>query len=109
MKKITLILISLAFLASCKSNKVIPTADETVTEARQERRTNQRGQTPPSADELIAQMDTNKDGQLAKTEIKGRLLERFDTIDTDKNGFLSKEEIENAPKPQRGQRPQRNG
>ena len=55
-------------------------------------------------------MDSNGDGKLSKTEIKGRLLDDFAKIDTNGDGFLSKAEIQNAPKPQRGEggRPPRN-
>lgn len=46
-------------------------------------------------------MDTNKEGKLAKSEVKGPLLEDFAKIDTDEDGFLSLTELEKAPKPQR--------
>lgn len=61
---------------------------------------------PPSVDEIF-KMDTNQDGQLSKSEVKGPLLNDFDKIDTDGNGFISRTELENAPKPQQGQRPPR--
>jgi len=37
------------------------------------------------------------------------MVDRFDQIDTDKDGFLFKEELMNAPRPQRGQRPNDGG
>lgn len=58
---------------------------------------------PPSI-EKIMEMDANKDGQLSKAEVKGRLSERFVEIDTNKDGFLSKKEIEDAPRPAKGSR-----
>ncbi|WP_282051301.1 EF-hand domain-containing protein [Maribacter aquivivus] len=54
---------------------------------------------PPTATELLKQMDKDEDGQLSKEEVKGPLKDDFDKIDADEDGFLSKEEIENAPKP----------
>lgn len=61
----------------------------------------------PSLNEIF-KMDSNEDGKLAKSEVKGQLLKDFAKIDTDKDGFLSRNEVENAPKPQRRQRPSRN-
>ena len=59
----------------------------------------------PSTEALFAQMDSNKDGKLSKTEVKGPLANDFSKIDTNSDGFISKEELEKAPKPS-GQRPQ---
>ena len=41
----------------------------------------------------FAQMDTNSDGQLAKEEVRGRLLAHFEQLDTDKSGTLSSDEL----------------
>ena len=54
---------------------------------------------PPTATELLKQMDKDEDGQLSKEEVKGPLKDDFDKIDTDEDGFLTEEELENAPKP----------
>lgn len=62
---------------------------------------NEQGQERPNTEQLFAQMDANKDGKLAKDEVKGPLLNDFSKIDTNKDGFLSKEEIEKAPKQER--------
>lgn len=59
---------------------------------------------PPSADALIKKMDANGDGVLSQSEVKGKLAEDFSSIDTDNDGVLSKLEIENAPRPERGQK-----
>ena len=41
-------------------------------------------------------LDLNYDGQIAKTELRGRggqaVLAKFDTFDTDKNGLISETE-----------------
>tara|TARA_R110002124_G_scaffold73003_4_gene195933 strand:+ start:182 stop:436 length:255 start_codon:yes stop_codon:yes gene_type:complete len=61
----------------------------------------QEGKKPPTAAELVKQMDADKDGKLSKTEVKGPLKDDFTKIDTDKDGFLSLEELKKAPKPER--------
>ncbi|MCG9791687.1 EF-hand domain-containing protein [Flavobacterium algicola] len=61
----------------------------------------QENQKPPTAAELIKQMDTNKDGKLSKKEIKGPLKDDFAKVDTNKDGFLSLKELNKAPKPER--------
>ncbi|CDF78882.1 hypothetical protein BN863_11700 [Formosa agariphila KMM 3901] len=60
---------------------------------------------PPSFEKLLAEMDSNGDGKLSKSEVKGPLETDFYKLDTDKDGFISKTELEHAPKPERGQRP----
>jgi hypothetical protein len=54
----------------------------------------------PSTTELLEQMDSNGDGKLSESEVKGPLKDFFSKIDSDKDGFLTEEELENAPKPQ---------
>ncbi|RFC53863.1 EF-hand domain-containing protein [Brumimicrobium aurantiacum] len=39
-------------------------------------------------------MDTDKDGKLSESEVKGPLAKEFATIDTDENGFLTLEELD---------------
>lgn len=56
---------------------------------------------PPSFSQLLSEMDTNKDGKLAKSEVKGRLANDFSKIDADSDGFLIESELKNAPAPQR--------
>lgn len=58
----------------------------------------------PSIEELFKQMDSNKDGKLSKTEVKGPLKNDFDKVDLDKDGFITKDELKKAPKPE-GKRP----
>jgi Ca2+-binding EF-hand superfamily protein len=60
-----------------------------------------KGQQPPTAAQLIKEMDANKDGKLAEDELKGPIKEDFTRIDTDKDGFLSLKELQEAPKPDR--------
>lgn len=59
----------------------------------------------PSYAKILEEMDANKDGKLAKDEVKGRLLKDFDTLDTDKDGFISEAEFENASKRKRPGKP----
>ncbi len=51
-------------------------------------------QPPPSFTELLKDMDTNKDGKLAKSEVKGPLKNDFDTLDANNDGFITKSEFE---------------
>ncbi|MCL7764664.1 YHYH protein [Polaribacter sp. Z014] len=46
--------------------------------------------------ELLEMMDTDKDGKLSKTEVKGPLKLQFSKVDTNKDGFLTKEELGNV-------------
>lgn len=62
----------------------------------------------PSLEELFKEMDKNEDGMLSKKEVKGPLKNDFDNIDANEDGLLSMEELENAPKPERRARPNRN-
>jgi Ca2+-binding EF-hand superfamily protein len=63
-----------------------------------------KGQQPPTAAQLIKEMDANKDGKLAEDELKGPIKDDFAKIDLNKDGFLSLEELKKAPKPERKQR-----
>lgn len=63
------------------------------------------GKEPPTFSELIKDMDANKDGKLAKDEIKGPLKNDFTKVDTDKDGFITEAEFKKAPKPERKERP----
>jgi hypothetical protein len=50
---------------------------------------------PPSAENVIARLDTDKDGVISKTEAAAseRMAGRFDTIDTDHDGKLTAAEL----------------
>ncbi|MDO6596707.1 YHYH protein [Oceanihabitans sp. 2_MG-2023] len=52
----------------------------------------------PDASEIIKKMDTNKDGKLSATEVKGPLKQDFNKMDANKDGYLSKAEIEKTQK-----------
>lgn len=55
--------------------------------------------------QVFSKMDVNKDELLSKSEVKGPLANNFSQIDANNDGYISKEELENAPKPERRQRP----
>jgi Ca2+-binding EF-hand superfamily protein len=59
---------------------------------------------PPTYQQLLEELDNNKDGKLAVSEIKGSLKEMADEVDTNKNGFISEEELKKAPMPKRKER-----
>ncbi len=50
----------------------------------------------------LAEMDTNKDGKIARSEWKGK-DKRFARLDTDNDGFVTQDELKNA----RGKRKRR--
>lgn len=99
------VLLIVGSIVACKSQKETIDGQQTEQTQQAERRGSRQG--PPSM-EKVFQMDSNNDGKLSKTEVKGRLQKDFDKIDTDKDGFITKEEFEKAPKPSKGQRPPRN-
>ncbi|PHI18518.1 hypothetical protein CEQ90_17635 [Lewinellaceae bacterium SD302] len=85
---------------SCNTQKTTTANEETSTQQRPVRQgQGQRGQRPDPA-AMIAEMDANNDGKLAKSEVSGRLLQDFARFDTDEDGFITKTELENAPRPQ---------
>lgn len=103
----TMGLCALLFLLAACSNKTKSTA---ASPAPQEQRSandrpprqgqGQRGERPDFA-ELLTKMDSNQDGKLSKTEVKGRLQQNFAQIDSNQDGYLSAEEFAQAPPPPR--------
>lgn len=73
-----------------------------------ENRTRGRSGGPPTYSQLLEEMDTNKDGLLAVAEVKGPIAQDISRIDSNGDGYITRAEFENAPRPQRGQRPPRN-
>ena len=102
MIKQTIIAITfLGLVTACSSQKntTDTTSNKSISQSRPQ---GQKGQ-KPDTNEMFTQMDTNGDGQLSQSEVKGPLADQFSTLDTDGNGFISKVELANAPKPERGQ------
>ena len=54
---------------------------------------------PPTFKKLLKEMDANKDGKLAKAEVKGPIKEDFAKIDKDKDGFITEAELKKAGPP----------
>ena len=54
---------------------------------------------PPSFKQLLADLDSNKDGKLAQAEVKGPLKEDFAKIDKDMDGFITEEELKKMGPP----------
>ncbi len=50
----------------------------------------------PSAEQIVAFMDSDKDGFIAKAEAKGPMVQHFDLIDADKDGRVSGQELKTA-------------
>lgn len=105
MKKLMLFIAMISFgITACKSTKDNVQVDDNV-ETRSDRKEGKKGdKSRLSPDQMIAQMDADKDGRLSRSEVKGPLAKGFDKIDTNSDDYLSLEELKNAPKPQRGQR-----
>jgi Ca2+-binding EF-hand superfamily protein len=64
-----------------------------------------RGGERKSISTIFSEMDANNDEKLSKDEVKGPLAKDFSKIDVNNDGFISKTELENAPKPERRERP----
>lgn len=93
-QRITLIGIAtlgLLFLVSCSS---------TQNQVQNQQEQKQGKGNMPAVSQLISQMDSNNDGKLSKSEVKGPLLNDFSKIDSNNNGYLEEDELKNAPKPQ---------
>lgn len=95
--KLVIVLFSIILFASCKSSK----------SGNKENASKRQSGGQPGVEQLIVQMDTNKDGKLSKNEVKGPLAEDFSKIDSNNDGFLSEKELKNAPKPNRQGPPKR--
>jgi len=103
MKQIIALFILTFFISACSSKKdVIPANEEQIDLNERELKRENRRNGPPNIEEVF-KMDIDKDGLLSKSEVTGRLLERFGDIDSDADGFISKTEFENAPRPKRKQ------
>lgn len=92
MKKVAMIIVTgtlFVFASSCSSQ-------QNTAEGKSSNKQNSRQNGPPT----FTQLDTNNDGSLSKSEVKGPLANEFSKIDTDGNGVISNAEFENAPKPQ---------
>ena len=55
--------------------------------------------TPPSPEQIMIDLDADKDGLISYKEAKGPLKDDFKKIDMNQDGFISKVELEKAPKP----------
>lgn len=89
--KLVMTMVCIILFASCKSS-----------EAENKNGDPQRRQgSQPSVEQLLTELDTDNDGKLSMSEVKGPLKKDFSKIDSDDDGYLSKEELKNAPKPNR--------
>ncbi len=93
MKNTLLIILTFTILISCKSNQ----------EKKEQQEPN--GQRPSST-QIISEMDSNQDGKLSKSEVKGPIAEDFANIDSNDDGFLTLEELNKAEKNQENRPPQ---
>lgn len=91
------------YISRCLMGEV--SQDERQGPPREKQDEGRRSGARPNVDQLLEQMDTNKDGKLSKKEVKGPISEQFGKIDTNDDGFLTKEELEKEQNGN-GQRPQ---
>ena len=50
--------------------------------------------TAPSFDKMLEKIDTNADGKLSKSEVKGKLKDNFNKRDKNKDGYITKDELD---------------
>ena len=93
MKNPLLILLAFTILISCKSNQVKNEQQEPNGER-------------PSSSQIISELDSNNDGKLSKSEVKGPIAEDFTTIDSNNDGYLTLEELNKTEKNQGNRPPQ---
>ncbi len=67
-------------------------------------RQNNRHDGPPPVEKIMRDLDTNNDGKIALSEVKGPLKNDFENIDVNEDGFLSKKELKQAPRPKRNKK-----
>jgi EF hand len=67
------------------------------------------GREMPSAEQIFASMDANKDRFIAKDEAKGPMARHFDHLDGDKDGRISAEELKVAMSAMRPPEPPQGG
>ncbi|CAZ97467.1 YHYH protein [Zobellia galactanivorans] len=93
MKNLLLILLTFSILISCKSNQ----------EKKEQQEPNKQ---KPSSTQIISELDSNEDGKLSKSEVKGPIADDFTNIDSNNDGFLTLEELNKAEKNQEHRPPQ---
>lgn len=71
----------------------------------QSKDSSRRDQKPPNPEQIIKDLDVNKDGKISKKEANGPLAKDFDAIDSNSDGYITLEELKKAPKPKRRERP----
>ena len=85
---------------ACSNKSAITSSNQNPPQNQQARQP--RGERPQFSD-LLSQMDGNKDGKLAQSEIQGPLKNNFNDIDKNRDGFITEAEFKDAPAPpQRG-------
>uniref|UniRef100_UPI004047E35B Lcl domain-containing protein n=1 Tax=Mariniflexile sp. TaxID=1979402 RepID=UPI004047E35B len=100
--KVGILIIVLVLFSACGSerNKKQSQSEQVQKAKRSDGPKQEAGHERPSVTEMLAEMDSDGDGKLAESEVKGPLKNDFSKIDTDKDGFITVAEFNKAPKPQ---------
>ena len=101
--KIGMVTIGLALCTACGEKHKKDQVDQNKMDQRHDdKRPCKDGEEPPqrpSTKEMFAEMDSDKDGRLSESEVKGPLQHDFSKIDTNNDGYIEEEELTNVPKP----------
>ncbi|MGB5418241.1 DUF1566 domain-containing protein [Algibacter sp.] len=97
--KIGILAFGLILFTACGSKQK---KEQAAPEQEQHKQRPEGGRERPSITEMFTEMDSNDDGRLSKTEVKGPLQNDFSKIDTNNDGFIVEGELKNAPEPQGG-------
>ena len=107
LKIFVVVVLGFALMACASKKNTELSSSEAGSGDRKEQKTQRpgenRGERPKFSD-LLATMDTNKDGLISSAEAQGPFSEMFSKIDIDKDGNISEDEFSNMKPPQRRSR-----
>ncbi|MBU2938519.1 DUF1566 domain-containing protein [Lacinutrix sp. C3R15] len=107
--KIGILVMVLVLFTACGSKQKKEQQEQSQQEQGAHEQRPEGGERPSIAD-MLTEMDSDKDGKLSESEVKGPLKNDFSKIDANTDGFITETELNNAPKPEANEngRPPRN-